>query len=98
MLKPLALRLTRLLFAGLDLCLRFLQARYFQAAKAIGGVPTDVKRTAGRFGQQCEAHGATRSAIVACGIRGVYATECLGGPRCRPWGIFQAPSAPVNLR
>jgi hypothetical protein len=71
--KPFALRLTRLLFAGMDLF-------NSEPPKRLDGVPTESNGPLVGFVNNAGAHGGTRSWIVAYGTRGVYATECLGGP------------------
>jgi len=61
MLKPFALRFRRLLSAGLDPCLRFLQALYSEPPKRLGGVPIDANGPLVALVNDAVATGATRS-------------------------------------
>jgi hypothetical protein len=77
MLKPVALRLAGLLSAGLDQCLRFRQALHSTLSKRSAPfAPTSNGPLIGLL-DNADACG-PRKGIVACGIRDVYVTECLG--------------------
>ena len=80
--EPVALRLTGLLSAGLDLCLRFHQALHSASPIRLSVVCPTSNRPLIGLPDNADACG-PREGIVACRIWDVYVTECLGSSGSR---------------